>query len=958
MTTTHAQRERPARRLRLGARAALALVLLVGLLAGPAAAERVALVIGNGAYTGVTPLPNPRNDATALSATLSGIGFDVDVVIDGDLATLRAALDDFTERAEAAEIALVFYAGHGLQLDGTNYLLPTDIALTSRSDLPGGALTMDEMFDAFAEAAPETAILILDACRDNPFAAAIGAGQGLASGTPASQSVNRPNSAGTVIAFAAAPGAVASDGANGNSPYTTALLKWIDRPGIELGTMFRRVRRTVLELTNEQQVPWVEEALVQDVYLNPAPPPPSPPDDERMEVALLSNVEGFADDTERDAAQTFYDRYVVQAAFGGDRTLDADENRVRAGLIWLSIRESDDPDVFRAYLEEFPQVSFARLAEQRLAQLAAAPPEPVELAWLDDLPPVPPRPTVADPAAAGRPADRPAPPDVPAEPGANATRESGAPGGARPPQGPADGTAGDRPPRISDRDPPPAPSQLERELALVPAEAHAVQVLLAEAGYYGGPIDGDFGPGTRGGIERLQADSGLPASGYLSVETLRQLVARAAPPVLGREAAERYHLDIHGLAAIAANGPGAEPEVVRVEAINRNDEVHAYWREIADAFEAENPGTLIDITHRPGVRYRVELMSILGAETPPDLIYTWSGGHLDALREAGFARDLTDEMAEGWAYEFKPGALQTYTHEGRVHGVPMHLSLISLYANRPVLEEAGVSVDSLRTWDGFLDAVEDLQDAGIQPVTVGGGDIWPYNLYFGQLAQRIGGRAAIRGALAGEGEGFEGPAFRAAGDQFERLVALDPFQPGHGGMDDGRATQMVAEGEAAMILTGSWRLQRMFWNWEGGPEAMEEELVQLPFPAIGDRPQQTFTYGGADGFAVSPEAPEAAIDFLRRLTAIDVQERMAEIASDIPAASGADLGVAAGFLQDATERVLVSTYHQLYLDQELGPRAGDVLNEGIVDVVEGTAPVDAVLADLDAAVEATRAAAE
>ncbi|WP_158547362.1 extracellular solute-binding protein [Rhodovulum sp. 12E13] len=938
-------------------------MLLIGVLAGPAAAARVALVIGNGAYSDVTPLPNPRNDATALGATLAGIGFDVDVVIDGDLATMRAAIDEFTERADGAEVALVFYAGHGLQLDGTNYLLPTDIALATRADLHGGALTMDEMFDAFAEAAPETAILILDACRDNPFAAAIGAGQGLASGTPGSGNVNRPSAAGTVIAFSAAPGAVASDGATGNSPYTTALLQWIDRPGIELGTMFRRVRRTVLDLTNEQQVPWVEEALVQDVYLNPAPPPPPRSSAERMEVALLTNVLGFADEVERDAAQTFYDRYVVDASLTADGPLDADETQVRAGLIWLSIRESDDPAVFRAYLDEFPGVGFARLAEERLAELAAAPPAPETLAWLDDLPPVPPRPAVV-PEAAPSPAaeppgaivqlppERPGAPPIPSDPGAPLTGEGGAAREPQRPPGLAPESAVERPPRISVQHAPPSPSQLESELALEPSEDLAVQVLLAEAGYYRGPIDGDFGPGTRGGIERLQAESGLPASGFLTVETLRQLVARAAPDVLGRAAAERYHPDVHGVAAIAVGGPGAEPEVVRVEAINRNDEVHAYWREIADAFEADNPGTLIEITHRPGVRYRVELMSILGAETPPDLIYTWSGGHLDALREAGFARDLTDEMAEGWAFEFKPGALQTYTHEGRVYGVPMHLSLISLYANRPVLERAGMTVEGLRTWQGFLRAVETLQRQGIQPITVGGGDIWLYNLYFGQLAQRLGGRSAIVGALAGEGEGFDGPAFRAAGDAFARLVALEPFQPGHGAMDDGRATQMVAEGEAAMILTGSWRLQRMMWNWTGGPDAMDAELVQLPFPTIGDRPQQSVTYGGADGFAVSPEAPDVALDFLRRLTAIDVQERMVRIASDIPAASGADLAVEAGFLQEAAERVLVSTYHQLYLDQELGPGAGDVLNDGIVDVVAGASDMNKVLRDLDATLQA------
>jgi raffinose/stachyose/melibiose transport system substrate-binding protein len=921
---------------------AVALVVVACAVAAPAAADRVALVIGNGSYTGISPLPNPRNDATALGATLAGIGFDVDVVIDGDLATLIGALDGFADRAAGAEVALVFYAGHGMQLDGTNYLLPTDIVLRSRSDLPGAAVAMDDVFAAFAEAAPEAAVLILDACRDNPFVDAIGTGQGLASGTPASAGVARPSAAGTIIAFSAAPGAVASDGRTGNSPYTTALLQWIDRPGIELGTMFRRVRGTVLELTGEEQVPWVEESLVQDIFLNPAPPPPPPSDGGRMEVALLESARGFDDAIERGAAQTFYDRYLIDASATPRDAMDDDERMVRAGLIWLSIRDSDDPAVLRQFVDVFPEVSFSRLAQARLAELAAAPPDTGSgsQAWLDDLPPVPPRPR----AQAG---DVGAPADLPGT-GADATAP-------RPPSQLSEAET-DAPPGPGGTTAPPSPAMSEAELALDADEYEAAQVLLAEAGFYGGPIDGDYGPGTRGGIARLQAETGLPQTGHLTVETLRQLVARAAPVVLSRAAAEPRHDAIHALAAVAARGPGAEPEVVRVGALARNDRVHAYWREVADAFEADNPGTLIEITHRPDWQYQRELMAILGAEEPPDLIYTWSGGHLDALREAGFARDLTEEMGDGWAFGFKPGALRTYTHEGRVYGAPMHLSLMSLYANGPVLDQAGIDVGTLETWDGFLDAVERLRARGIPPLAVGGGEIWPYSVYFDQLAQRLVGREAVLTALAGEGEGFDGPAFREAREAFETLVSLGPFQPDHASMDDGEATEMVAGGEAAMIVTGSWRLEKMFWSWEGGPEAMDRELVQLPFPALPGAPQQSITIGGADGFAVSAEAPDIAVDFLRRLTAIDVQERMAELAYDIPSVSGADLAIEDSFLGDVTKQVLVSDHHRLYLGQQLGPEAGGIFDRGMADVVAGRSDIDVVLGRVDAAIADRQAA--
>jgi raffinose/stachyose/melibiose transport system substrate-binding protein len=893
---------------------ALASFVLICALAMPALAERVALVMGNGAYANVPVLPNPQNDATAIGERLLAIGFDVEVLVNANLGTMRAAIDTFAERARGAETALVFYAGHGLQVEGQNYLLPVDVRLRERADLATSGLGVDELFDAFNRAGADTAILILDACRDNPFADSIGAEQGLTSGMATSRSVaTRPNSAGIVIAFAAAPGSVASDGTDGNSPYTTALLKWIDRPGLEIATMLRRVRGTVLQLTNGTQVPWVEEALVRDVYLNPGPVEVARAD-ERIEVSLLNRIRGFETGSEKTAAQTFYDRYLVNASLEGSSAADMDERFVREGLTWLSIRQSGAPEVFEAFIAEYPEGPFSELARDRLQTLIAQP-QPEVLAWLDSLPPVPPRPTV-----------QPAPEPVEAE-----------------------STGAETAPAVAEVAPPRelTPAEIEQALELSDAERAAIQRLLLEAGFYRGALDADYGPGTRNGIAEFQADADLPRTGYLDMETLRQLVSRTAPAVLMRPDEAERHDEIHRVAAVAARGPGAEPEVIRVEAINRNDTVHAYWREIADEFEASAPGTMVEINHRPGVRYRAELMSILGSETPPDIVYTWSGGHLDALREAGFARDLTEDMSEGWAFEFKPGALQNYTHEGRIHGVPMHLALTSLYANTAVFDRAGISLDRLETWDGFLGVVTELQDKGIVPLAIGGGDRWPMSVFFGALAQRLGGAETIEDALAGQGEGFDGPVFQEAAREFDRLSDLTPFQPDYLSMDDGQAVEVFARGEAAMIVTGSWRLQKMRWSWPGGPDRMAAELAQLDFPAIGDLQQASMTYGGVDGFSVSVDAPDTAVAFLRRLTAIDVQQRMAEIASDIPTLPGADLAIESDFLKDAASEMLSSAYHQLYLGQELGPDVGEILTEAMLQLATGAIGPEEALAVID-----------
>lgn len=959
-------------------------------LSAPAVPPRVALVIGNSNYISVPVLPNPANDAQAIGQKLGDIGFDVEVVLDADLVAMRGALSAFAERAQGAETALIFYAGHGLQVDGSNYILPTNAALKRKQDLETAAMGMGELFEAFNHASPDTAVLILDSCRDNPFVGSVGGDQGLASGAASSSTLTfRPNAAGLIIAFAASPGAVAYDGGSGNSPYTTALLQWIDQPGLELATMLRRVRGTVLQLTNGAQVPWVEEALVRDVFLNPGPPRQrsSGPN---IETALLERIRGLESHNERNAAETFYDRYLTNAStIGNSKASQKDDQFVREGLIWLSIRNSADPQIFQTYIEEFPSGNFTELARVKLESLQNVA-EPEVSVWLDDLGDIPelkstverldkssldaeiqsntadnelsdtesdgqqqvevsvltrPSSPTANNSLRTREAER-DPPNI-TEYSDEATSNNLAPSPAIEEQSNKPESGTDVKEMEQAVTVPPSPSELEDRLALNKAERAAVQLLLREAGVYPGSLDADFGRGTRAGIRVFQSELSMPTTGYLNIETLRQLIARIAPRLLKSDVGAKHHKDVHRLAAIAARGPGSDVEVIRVEAINRNETVHKYWREIADEFEAEFPGTLIKINHRPGVRYRVELLSTLGSENPPDILYTWSGGHLDALREAGFARDLTDEMADGWAFEFKPGALRTYTHNGQIHGVPMHLSLVSLYANRKVLQEAGIEIGSLDNWDGFIRAVQQLKASGIVPLAVGAGDLWPVNLYFGQLAQRLGGEAGVQAVMKGEGMGFDSPEFVMAAERLEYLADIEPFQPGYLEMDDGQAVEMLARAEVAMVVTGNWRLQKMRWHWPGGLEAMSQELVQLDFPKVGDRPQSTFTHGGADGFAVAADAPDVAVEFLRRLTSREVQERMVQIAADVPSLSGADLSIEGEFLAAAADKILQSTYHQLYFDQALGPEMGGMLTNAMVQLANGELDAVTIMRELN-----------
>jgi uncharacterized caspase-like protein len=248
----------------------------IACLAGqPALADkRVAFVIGNSNYQNVGALTNPANDAAAITEMFKKAAFDV-VESRRDLKNteMRRALRDFTEKARDADIAVIYYAGHGIEVDGTNYLIPVDAALERDTDAYDEAIALDRILQAI-EPAKQLRLVILDACRDNPFAksmkrtvASRSLGRGLAGVEP-----SRPN---TLIAFAAKGGSTASDGDSKNSPFTTALLKYLAKPGLELGKAFRLVRDDVMNATANKQEPFVYGSLGgNDVALVPAPTPP------------------------------------------------------------------------------------------------------------------------------------------------------------------------------------------------------------------------------------------------------------------------------------------------------------------------------------------------------------------------------------------------------------------------------------------------------------------------------------------------------------------------------------------------------------------------------------------------------------------------------------------------------------------------------------------------------------
>ena len=326
---------------------------------------------------------------------------------------------------------------------------------------------------------------------------------------------------------------------------------------------------------------------------------------------------------------------------------------------------------------------------------------------------------------------------------------------------------------------------------------------------------------------------------------------------------------------------------------------------------------------------------MLGSATPPDIMHTWGGGHLDALQEAGFARDLSKEMSNGWAMEFRPGPLQSYVRDGRVFGVPASVELVSLWANKALLAKAGVTSEQLADWDGVLEAVRKLKAKGIVPIAVGGRDRWPFQLIWGSMAEQIGGREVFDGIYAGTGDAFLAPAFIEAGKRLRQLADLGAFQADFMNESEGDAGMLFSKGQAAMVITGNWRLNTMRWNWPGGFDQMKQELVRLDIPGSSGSREGPLTYGGVDGYVVNKRAPAMAVEFLRLLTSPAAQSRIAELADSVPAVSGADLSIADPFVGGVADALLQSRYHQLYLDQALGPVTGEVVNDAATKLATG-----------------------
>jgi hypothetical protein len=348
-------------------------------------AKRIALVIGNGAYTKAPPLKNPPNDARDMAATLRTLGFDVTSGINTNQRDMKRLIREFGQKLKNGGSGLFYYAGHGVQSKGRNYLVPVDADIQSEAEVEDSGVDASLVLNYMDDAQNGLNIVILDACRNNPFA------RSFRSATDGLAQVDAPT--GTLIAYATAPGRVASDGTGQNGLYTSELLKQMRVPGLSATEMFMRVRAEVMKQTGNKQVPWEASSLVGTFYFggakNDGTTAPLPANEVKVDPLAfeLSYWETIKNSSNADDFKAYLEKYpngqFASLAKNRINSLDAPAKPVESRAapandsatelaFWDSVKSSNSSGDYRAYLQKYPNGAFAELAKNRLAPLEAA----------------------------------------------------------------------------------------------------------------------------------------------------------------------------------------------------------------------------------------------------------------------------------------------------------------------------------------------------------------------------------------------------------------------------------------------------------------------------------------------------------------------------------------------------------------------------------------------------------
>jgi raffinose/stachyose/melibiose transport system substrate-binding protein len=405
--------------------------------------------------------------------------------------------------------------------------------------------------------------------------------------------------------------------------------------------------------------------------------------------------------------------------------------------------------------------------------------------------------------------------------------------------------------------------------------------------------------------------------------------------------------------AFLAFGAGAAwaDTTVTILHVDDNAAAQALWKKIAADYEAAHKGVKVEFKYLENEAFKAKLPTMLQSEdSRPDLFYSWGGGVMQAQEKAGFLKDITKDA--GWETSLAPTAVDAFKVDGKVVGIPFEVGEVAFYYNKKLFEKAGVKAEDIKSWDDFLGAVKKLKVAGITPLVVGAGEKWPMHFYYSYLVMRLGGEHALADAKAGKDGGFKNATFVEAGKRLRELAALEPFQPGYLSTSHAQSAGIFGDGKAAMDLMGQWLLGMQAPNSTSGKGLAAEDIGVLSFPVVpGGKGNATDVLGGINGWLVSKSAPQEAVDFLKFFSQEKYAKEAAATGAYIPVVKGSETAITDPLVKHLAGDLAVTTYHQNYFDQDLGPSVGRVINDVSVAVAAGEMTPEAGAAAIQEAAE-------
>ena len=379
--------------------------------------------------------------------------------------------------------------------------------------------------------------------------------------------------------------------------------------------------------------------------------------------------------------------------------------------------------------------------------------------------------------------------------------------------------------------------------------------------------------------------------------------------------------------AISATAAMADVEVNLVH-IEQHPETVAIMEDIARAYEAAHPDVTIKVQYIENEAFKSRLPTMLQSNDAPDIFYSWGGGVLAEQVRGGVLKDISSMMDDEWRSWLAPSAVNAFTINDGLYGVPVRTSLVNMFYNKALFEQAGVDADAIETYEDFLAAIKALKAAGITPITIGGQEGWPQHFYFSLMSMRAAGHENLQAALNGEAS-FTDPEFVLAFEKLKELAALEPFQEGWLAATTGQSYANFGNSKAAMLLQGDWAHGLQATQSANG-EGLGDDLGTFTFPQVeGGVANSEETFGGLNAWIFFRDAPEEAVDFVRFYSQPENLKRLATEGTHVAPMVGMADALDDPWAKHIATTIEQSSYHQNFFNVMFT----EEVNREILDIV-------------------------